>query len=523
MSDVSASYQSFVKDPWSNQHPGYKNSFLSFSNAPEYATPEVLLASLYRQIGLQAGDADKNERLSEAAIGERGTELRQHMDKHRNSGKSPGLLSVEGWECVIGEVIRSPRRPNEKSKQSLQLTPVTPTCAAFSMAARLKSSPWNPGALIGSCILLGSESETRANNTWKDLFEALSVTGQDDVWALFLENEFQSWSPLKTTWAFTGNIDTNSWISDWHKCRIQIPALRFAKDIAHIIKAKDFLTRRQWTSILEACIRMGLGAHSLWILRCNEELFRNCDQVLKGGEVPRLDEIGEQLATRNGFWAYGQPIGGRMQKMIREYVYGRIGLNFLLHWAVNKGFISAEDCPFKSPRSVHNFLELLKKNTTEALYSDFMTSLDTVLELEPDKLAAKKGIGKNLVEFLRHSLGQRETHERGLENYDQGYVFSRKGAYARAPWILSCGPVMILTLAYCCTRDGDGIGVRTVKDLCEHLAEYGIRISADEVSNSRLGLSLRTLGLVLDSPDAEGGMVIINPFPTRRCPEDSYG
>ena len=61
--------------------------------------------------------------------------------------------------------------------------------------------------------------------------------------------------------------------------------------------------------------------------------------------------------------------------------------------------------------------------------------LDAAIDSDPRKMAIKHGTGKNLEEFLRHALGQRETQERGLESYDQGYLLSRKGSYARAPWI----------------------------------------------------------------------------------------
>ena len=369
-------------------------------------------------------------------------------------------------------------------------------------------------ALIESCIVQGSESEAEANATLQELFKALSVTERDDVFAIFLEQEFQKWSPFEISWSFSKKLAKNEWIKDWHKSGIKLPAQRFAKDINHIIEAKDVLTRRQWTSILEACLRIGLGSHSLWVSKCNEVLFKITEQVMAGVDVPSSDDIRDQLNTGKGFWAYEQPIGGHNKKLIRGYLYGRIGLNFLLHFCTEKGLTDSKQRPFNSPNDIHDFLKQLKSRTDDQFKSEFRLALDTVLELEPRKLSAKQGIGKNLEEFLRHSMGQRETNERGLENYDQGYVFSRRGAYARAPWILSCGPVLILTLTYCCSCDGTG--VRTVKDLCHHLSEYGIKISPDEVSKSKLGISLRTLGLVLDSPDAEGGMVIINPFQTGR-------
>jgi hypothetical protein len=51
-----------------------------------------------------------------------------------------------------------------------------------------------------------------------------------------------------------------------------------------------------------------------------------------------------------------------------------------------------------------------------------------------------------------------------------------------------------------------------LNNFCSHLKQYGIEIDPDDVSNSELGNTMRSLGLVLDSPDAEGGIALINPF-----------
>jgi len=75
---------------------------------------------------------------------------------------------------------------------------------------------------------------------------------------------------------------------------------------------------------------------------------------------------------------------------------------------------------------------------------------------------------------------------------------------------VSLGPVSVLSLVHSCTHGARG--PKTIDNFCQHLGEYGIEISAQEVSDSMLGKTLRNLGLVLDSPDAEGGMVLVNPF-----------
>jgi hypothetical protein len=112
-----------------------------------------------------------------------------------------------------------------------------------------------------------------------------------------------------------------------------------------------------------------------------------------------------------------------------------------------------------------------------------------------------------------HVLRQRPTSEVGMDNYDQGFMLRKKGSYGSAPWILSLGPVAVLTLVHCCTSSTRG--PRTVEDLCHHLDEYGVTLSPQDIAGSDLGKTLRNLGMVLDSPDAEGGMVLVSPFESR--------
>ena len=173
-------------------------------------------------------------------------------------------------------------------------------------------------------------------------------------------------------------------------------------------------------------------------------------------------------------------------------------------------YVDGSSLPFRDVDSIHKFLSALAEHRDAFNVSEYRKDLSEAIDADPRKMAIKQGVGKNLEEYLRHTLGQRETKERGLENYDQGYLLTRRGNYSRAPWVIGAGPVMILSLVHCCTCDS--VGIRTVESLCNHLAEYGIRVSADEVASSELGASLRALGLVIDSPDAEGGMVLLEPF-----------
>ena len=504
----------FLENPWKSEHLhcSYSNSFLAFSNMPEYGPSEMLLASLYRRIGLRQG-ADSKKRIPESHVGKSGTTLRQNIAKALGKKRPDNLITTEGWQRIIEDVIRSPKTPKQGKSNFIQTTPIVPSAAIYSMAARLRGNPWNPGALIESSLCYGEATEESANNLWKNLFDALSVKeGEDDGWAVYLEQEFASWNCFDVEWVFDRGVNYESWMGEWQEGGISCPARRFTRDLQHILDAKSYLTRRQWTSLLEALLRIGLSSHVLWISKVNSEIFAMIDGILKGGDAPELEEIASRLSTGSGYWNYGQLMGKELKKIVRDYVYGRLGLNMVLHRC--EGVLSIQQSapknPFSSLKNIQVFLASIANNREAFGVKVFHNDLHQALESDPRKLSLKEGTGNNMIEFFRHTLGQRETQEKGLEGYDQGYFGRRRGGYQRAPLVLEAGPVTILALVHACTSDGRGI--RTVEDFCNHLGDYGIRISPDEVADSKLGKSLRNLGLVLDSPDAEGGMVLLNPF-----------
>lgn len=139
-------------------------------------------------------------------------------------------------------------------------------------------------------------------------------------------------------------------------------------------------------------------------------------------------------------------------------------------------------------------------------------TISEVFENDARALLCKKGIGSNLMEFARHCLGQRQTASPLLRGYDQGYVLRKKGNSPSSPWVVSLGPVSVLALTHCALA-GMG-GPRSIQRLVQHLAAYGVAVDRNDIADSDLGHQLRMLGLVLDSPDAESGMLLLPPFPT---------
>ncbi len=71
----------FKQTPWSKSHPGYQRSALAISPAPEYASSEVLLASLYRTIGFASA--------SEGSVPQAGRDLDRRIQKLREKRHPP--------------------------------------------------------------------------------------------------------------------------------------------------------------------------------------------------------------------------------------------------------------------------------------------------------------------------------------------------------------------------------------------------------------------------------------------------
>ena len=195
--------------------------------------------------------------------------------------------------------------------------------------------------------------------------------------------------------------------------------------------------------------------------------------------------------------------------MIMKYYIARIGINHVLQVADHVG-LKIPVSSLATMEGLSNFLHTISDAHGKLSQHDILSKQRELLDMEPRQLACAKGIPSNMMEFVRYSLGQRQTAEVELKGYDQGYYLRKKGAYSAAPWIVSFGPVAAMTLTYCCAIKSKF--PRNVADFCKHLTGYGIYIHPNDVPASDLGSTMTNLGLILDSPDAEGGMMISSPF-----------
>jgi hypothetical protein len=158
----------FIETPFKESltHEQYRESFLHMRPAPEYASGEVVLASLIRNVGFGP--------TLEGQVPKGGTELLKRVQKDKPTRKP--VLAVDTWQSVLESSLKSPKQPNQSSKRFLQLCPLVPDSALYSSSARLTSNSWNPGEMVRRIVAFGSPSESAANELWKKIFESLSVS-----------------------------------------------------------------------------------------------------------------------------------------------------------------------------------------------------------------------------------------------------------------------------------------------------------------------------------------------------------
>src|SRR5687767_8682965 len=100
-------------------HGHYSDSFLHMRPAPEYASGEVVLASLIRNVGFGPS--------LEGHVPRGGAELLKRVQRDRPTNKP--LLAVDTWQSVLESSLKSPKQPNQSSKRFLQLCPLVPDSA----------------------------------------------------------------------------------------------------------------------------------------------------------------------------------------------------------------------------------------------------------------------------------------------------------------------------------------------------------------------------------------------------------
>jgi hypothetical protein len=493
------------------EHPRYRESIF-VPVAPEWATGEVLVGAAYRKLLLN---------VSEAIV-----------DREHVKSLSRELDPSDAWDELfkLPTGLASPPSPRDTLKLP-QLMPLVPSIARYACVLGTPRGRWDPGNLLLSTI--GSGCPPPANRERISRFrDALRVDDRDDLFARFLEFSLQSLPNRKDdTPKGDSLIDLKApaWRYNLPRDEQQLtPAERFSKDLDSLIVLKSRLTRRQWTVLVEALLRIGLTCHELWLCQLAFQAWHLALAALETQSVSLPEEIEATCWTIHLRASPSLELGKNalplMKMRVRENAEARIGLTLLLHafddlnlpGGRSLGVPGQVDTPpaeelagFLRQIADHaSDLTILFQNVCKSSLRDFVAR---VVDTNPDLLGTSSGYTRNLFEFLRYNQLQLQTQQEEQGAYDQAYLLLKKNKATNAPWIVQPGPAMLIMMVHACCQSQGGIPT-SMDDFRSYLGTYGIYAPAGELQSGHTGRNLEQLGLVVDSPDAGGGRLLVDPF-----------
>jgi len=520
----------FLDDPTGRgrggrNHPSYDNSILA-TVAPEYSIGEVLLGSAYRGLLFMRAEGDVDlEKIDELP------------DIFPNDLGGPDL-----WRTLLKQEqggLASPVRGGQKTIRLPQLMPLVPQIAYHACVLGRVRSRWNPWNLLLH-VIGGGLGETKGKELVKRMGESLRVDEDDDTFARFVALAFNPSTKQLLAYPYLSIGLTGEQLRAFRGtaniASARSPAERFCMDLEAILLLKNRLTRRQWTVLLEAILRVGLGAHVLWVCYVNTVCWRFVLSVTSGNALPSEIEIEASLwqshRDTNSFLEFGHNADLLIRRLLEKYVLARFGLNLLFclledaghPWPLGQAVGYSRTGGKSAPSAIKLFLEHVSNNRAildAASMSKGGTGVSQwlcatcAMLLEEHSLLAKcqSGFTSNILEFTRYSLGQVETEDPEKKSYDQAYLLANLagGRRRKSLWVTQPGPAMLISLVHaCCYAQGDIPA--TTEDFRSHLADYGLRVPTGELAKGQVGTDLENLGLVIDSPDAAGGRLLVDPF-----------
>ena len=275
-------------------------------------------------------------------------------------------------------------------------------------------------------------------------------------------------------------------------------------------------------------LRLGLGMHVLWTCSANNTAWEIALAVASGDTPPTAAEV------ENSIWethdetrpllelgANAEPL---MERMIERYANARTGLNLLLcrleeagvEWPMGTAIGSSTHPSQDAPAAlaaffahVHSHRQRIDANDAgkwlRARVAQLFDSRDDLRDLAQ----CDSGYTKNLFEFTRHSLGQIKAKDPDQRCYDLAYILAYLGD--RKPLPVQPGPATLVMLVHACCTANLSIPA-SLDDFRRHLGDYGLHVPAGELVDGKTGRDLTMLGLVVDSPDAAGGRLLVQPF-----------
>lgn len=510
------------------------NAFFRLPVAPEYLTNEALMACWYRAVGFSSL-RDKWVMLNSKALS--------------TCLKNDVVINAQAFtrneiQKMLKDILLSPEEPSKKQSSKYPdyffFAPIVPSTAYFSNPVRLSSnlnnrraSAWNVECLLMMLVAYVSLNKKDATDLWDKLFAGLGVDteGDEDYFAKIVENLLQacaaavkgvdpSTSERFPVWEKTENIFFESGkIPILESNRLLFSEIGPLDEIRHgildVLSQKHKFSRWQWLTMFDALMRMSMISFVLWLFDMYHVALQMINEyIVKGVDIPEINALDLFKRCYQEFHVkktlcYGEGVAAAEKDAIVRYAKEHLSIAFFLErvkevnqeiyqkidWSSVEGFVTS----LRLIRPLFN-----SKEKQQTLQQDIAELLD----LKARECSLSGARPKHMRELFA-VLRQKVVIDRHSDfiRYDQSYLVRKRGNYSSAPFIVDMGSVTCFTVIFCCAN---GRRIFPLKDLYSYLDKY--YISVRDSQRSRFVDYLKGLDLTMDSPDADDGLMVRNPF-----------
>ena len=436
------------------------------------------------------------------------------------SSKIGDLFTNEELVQLFNTSLSVPTSESQLKQKKFWVSPLIPEIGNYGLAARNIGNPWNPGNFILEIIANYSANIEEFILIVKNLISALEVGSDDnDIWSICVKNEFENISEKLNIQKATRFNEQN--FRDFYngKNRPQKKLLHisnYAKntiiDLQNIISLKDRLTRQKWIGFFEGFIRLTLFNHIIYTLNLSKNYFNLIEHKLSQGsfnvQSKDLDNFINLKYTINDVRI---KVGTARKDYIRDNIESFGYYNALINAILE--YVDYKD--FKDFNDENEFLRItegiLEKMRNQDELRKFKINFQNINELDLSKLNENYSSFKNIKESLGY-LCTRKSSSKEKYISDVNFLFDKIGSSLNSPYFLKISSGLISTLtSLIFLRKEDSNSFISGLEFISGLNEYNIQLSINDISSGNIKDTMLSLGIVIDCPDTEGGVLIIKP------------
>ncbi|OJW38482.1 MAG: hypothetical protein BGO50_12230 [Rhodanobacter sp. 67-28] len=488
-----------------SRHPAYDGCVL-IPASPEYTVGDVLIGSVYRALLLDTPDSK--------------------IDLNKLADLPSKLGDEVAWRHILQRALKAPAR--FKGEKWEDIIPLVPRLAAHGAVLGAQRNRWMPGRLAAAALCAGVDSQ-RSRDYLEGLASSLQVTGDDEIAARVIQESLEKGDGLDIASPASILVPPAAL---WRGVKSEplTPGERLVADIDALISVKAILPRHQWNVLVQAVLRVGVASYQLWLCMLHDALWaRLCAVVDEGTDPPTGEEIEQRWCAEHAgnrpLLELGEDATEAVKAHIARYAVARAGINLTLHalddaaatWQGQLGVPGdGTDTPCEALAAfvahVSGHREALLVALRAAGHgSGLRRAGHAIADSDSRYISSDAGTTKNLREFLRFVLGQASRKRGDFEAFDQAYLTRPVNRSTNAHQVVRPGSTMLVALAVCTARAGGDLPA-SMQDLAAHLRDYGIYAPLGTLTDGTIGRELEQLGLAVETPDAGGGRLLINPF-----------